>query len=128
MNNREEIQNVWATELPPSSSTRTIQFTSLPALESQSHPADSDITDESSRLLPSNSLLRKRKLHSSLPFLHRKSGFYDEESDEPKDDLEYEGNGLRVWYDDYTTIDWIHDITKDRFRVRKMRSRKAFSF
>jgi hypothetical protein len=31
-----------------------------------------------------------------------------------------------VWYGDYTTIDWIHDITKDRFRVRKMRNRKVY--
>ncbi|CAG8662407.1 9063_t:CDS:10 [Gigaspora margarita] len=33
-----------------------------------------------------------------------------------------EGGGIRVWYDDYTTIDWIHDYVKERVRVRKLHS------
>lgn len=59
---------------------------------------------------------RRRKQPTSYPWLHRKSGFYDQ------DDTETENNGLRVWYSDYTTIDWIHDITKDRLRVRRLRA------
>lgn len=60
-----------------------------------------------------------------------------------------EGGGIRVWYDDYTTIgkinfyynfisiikiytlslifilDWIHDYVKERVRVRKLHSIKG---
>ncbi|KAJ3253282.1 hypothetical protein HK103_000776 [Boothiomyces macroporosus] len=33
-----------------------------------------------------------------------------------------EEHGLRWKYDDYTTIDWIHDTIKDRIRQRKLKS------
>ncbi|KAF8975353.1 hypothetical protein BGZ46_009194, partial [Entomortierella lignicola] len=31
-----------------------------------------------------------------------------------------EGTGMRVAYDDFTTIDWIHDFAQERQRIRKM--------
>ncbi|KAI9362902.1 clc channel [Zopfochytrium polystomum] len=49
----------------------------------------------------------------------RRSRLYDEADDET---LYREGNGLRVWYNDYTTIDWVHDYVKERVRIRKVRS------
>ncbi|RHZ54295.1 hypothetical protein Glove_428g54 [Diversispora epigaea] len=52
----------------------------------------------------------------------RRSGVYDED----KQALVQEGSGIRVWYDDYTTIDWIHDYVKERVRVRKLYSLKGF--
>jgi hypothetical protein len=95
---KEALQNnVWAgstsgSTTPTPSNIKNNHFSSAPELDSREfHP---DITDESSRLLPDTSLLRKRKLHSSLPFLHRKSGVYDEEIEEEQDD-DLEGNGLR---------------------------------
>ncbi|CAG8546478.1 15064_t:CDS:10 [Funneliformis mosseae] len=51
----------------------------------------------------------------------RRSGAYDED----KQALVSEGSGIRVWYDDYTTIDWIHDYVKERIRVRKLNSIKG---
>lgn len=43
--------------------------------------------------------------------------------DEYKNQLVKENNGLRIWYDDYTSIDWIHDHVKERVRLRKLRSK-----
>ncbi|CAG8463355.1 9168_t:CDS:10 [Acaulospora morrowiae] len=48
----------------------------------------------------------------------QRSGVYDED----KNALIREGGGIRVWYDDYTTIDWIHDYVKERVRVRRLYS------
>ncbi|CAG8511417.1 1253_t:CDS:10 [Cetraspora pellucida] len=50
-----------------------------------------------------------------------RSGAYDEDSHA----MVREGGGIRVWYDDYTTIDWIHDYVKERVRVRKIHSVKG---
>lgn len=41
------------------------------------------------------------------------------------DDIENE-HGMRWRYDDYTTIDWIHDTIKDRKRVRIIKSLAGF--
>ncbi|CAG8712094.1 uncharacterized protein OCT59_010038 [Rhizophagus irregularis] len=51
----------------------------------------------------------------------RRSGAYDED----KQAMLNEGGGIRVWYDDYTTIDWIHDYVKERVRIRKLHSIKG---
>lgn len=32
----------------------------------------------------------------------------------------------RVWYDQFTSTDWIHDSIADAFRVKALRSRKDF--
>lgn len=32
----------------------------------------------------------------------------------------------RVWYDQFTSTDWVHDSIADNFRVRDLRSRKDF--
>lgn len=36
------------------------------------------------------------------------------------------GNGVRVWYESYTTIDWIHDAIKESSRLRRVRSIKGY--
>ncbi|KAJ1654991.1 hypothetical protein IWQ61_005180 [Dispira simplex] len=36
-----------------------------------------------------------------------------------------EAYGVRVWYDDYTTIDWIHEFVKEQVRLRSLRSLKG---
>ncbi|KAL3895943.1 MAG: hypothetical protein SGCHY_004394 [Lobulomycetales sp.] len=125
--------------------SRGQSLTSFPPAPQEEEDEYLEILEESSetsRLLPTSSsrprtgalsmnsrlsALRKRKVYasSSTTWLHRTSGLYDEEGDEPSDS-ELDGNGLRVWYDDYTTLDWIHDITKDRLRVRKMRNKKGW--
>ncbi|KAM0793320.1 hypothetical protein ACM66B_000778 [Microbotryomycetes sp. NB124-2] len=35
------------------------------------------------------------------------------------------GSGVRQWYDNYHTIDWIHDSVKDSFRRRRLRQKRA---
>ncbi|KAJ9474068.1 putative Anion/proton exchange transporter GEF1 (putative) [Pseudozyma hubeiensis] len=35
------------------------------------------------------------------------------------------GNGVRVWYESYTTIDWIHDAIKESSRLRRIRNLKG---
>ncbi|KAG0230004.1 hypothetical protein BGW41_002824 [Actinomortierella wolfii] len=42
--------------------------------------------------------------------------------DDAKEALVRENNGIRVWYHNYTTIDWIHDFVKERVRLRQIRS------
>lgn len=37
-----------------------------------------------------------------------------------------QGNGIRVWYESYTTIDWIHDAVKESSRLRRLRSIKGY--
>ncbi|KAF9926212.1 hypothetical protein FBU30_004171 [Linnemannia zychae] len=50
--------------------------------------------------------------------LTRRSGYYDD----VKEALVKENNGIRIWYHNYTTIDWIHDFVKERVRLRHLRS------
>ncbi|KAJ1978280.1 hypothetical protein H4R35_001968 [Dimargaris xerosporica] len=38
-----------------------------------------------------------------------------------------ENAGVRVWYDDYTTIDWIHEFVKEQARIRGIRGLKGTS-
>ncbi|KAF8979844.1 hypothetical protein BGZ52_004509 [Haplosporangium bisporale] len=38
-----------------------------------------------------------------------------------------EGTGMRVAYDDFTTIDWIHDFAQERQRQRKLRHQPGLS-
>ncbi|ORX82091.1 hypothetical protein K493DRAFT_241238 [Basidiobolus meristosporus CBS 931.73] len=40
-------------------------------------------------------------------------------------DLSTEKNGLRVWYEDYSSIDWIHDMVKNTARQRQLKSIKG---
>ncbi|PWN86989.1 hypothetical protein FA10DRAFT_269605 [Acaromyces ingoldii] len=35
------------------------------------------------------------------------------------------GNGVRVWYESYTTIDWIHDAIKESSRLRRLRAMRG---
>ncbi|KAI0221534.1 hypothetical protein L0F63_001426, partial [Massospora cicadina] len=57
-------------------------------------------------------------LRSLIHWAPRANDAYDAN----KEELVQEHNGLRVWYDDYTTIDWIHDYVKERVRLRRLRS------
>ncbi|KAK4050514.1 hypothetical protein OIO90_005097 [Microbotryomycetes sp. JL221] len=42
-----------------------------------------------------------------------------------RSELEGEGgSGVRQWYDNFHTIDWIHDSVKDSFRRRRLRQRR----
>ncbi|KAF9934198.1 hypothetical protein BGZ65_003861, partial [Modicella reniformis] len=50
--------------------------------------------------------------------LPRRSMVYDD----AKEALVKENNGIRIWYHNYTTIDWIHDFVKERVRLRHLRS------
>ncbi|KAI8598693.1 chloride channel [Dissophora ornata] len=38
-----------------------------------------------------------------------------------------EGTGMRVAYDDFTTIDWIHDFAQERQRIRKLKHQPGLS-
>jgi chloride channel 3/4/5 len=42
---------------------------------------------------------------------------------DPTDKTLLENHGMRVRYEDYTTIDWIHDNVRDKARVRKIVNR-----
>ncbi|KDN52336.1 hypothetical protein K437DRAFT_289989 [Tilletiaria anomala UBC 951] len=56
---------------------------------------------------------------------HRSASAYDEQTFQ--DDLVARdiGNGVRVWYESYTTIDWIHDAIKESSRLRRLREFKG---
>ncbi|CAG8600346.1 6369_t:CDS:10 [Funneliformis caledonium] len=49
----------------------------------------------------------------------------DEEFDGDVEDWIMEGTGRRVAYDDFTTIDWIHDFAKERARQRRLHQQKG---
>ncbi|CAG8702070.1 15562_t:CDS:10, partial [Acaulospora morrowiae] len=49
----------------------------------------------------------------------------DEEFDGDVSDWSIEGTGRRVAYDDFTTIDWIHDFAKERSRQRRLKQKKG---
>ena len=50
--------------------------------------------------------------------LRHRSGVYEEVG-------EASNSGLRVWYEDYSSIDWIHDLVKERIRIRLLRQDKS---
>ncbi|KAJ3290936.1 hypothetical protein HDU79_002850 [Rhizoclosmatium sp. JEL0117] len=45
-----------------------------------------------------------------------------EDASPPPLSINAQRNGLRAWYPDYSSIDWIHDSLKERVRVRALRS------
>lgn len=45
-----------------------------------------------------------------------------------RDELLKGETGIRVWYDNFTAIDWLHDSVKHALRLRKLRSRKRDGF
>ncbi|KAJ3024116.1 hypothetical protein HKX48_006472 [Thoreauomyces humboldtii] len=49
------------------------------------------------------------------------------EYDSVTSDWEMEGAGQRVAYGNFTTIDWIHDFSKERLRIRNLRSLTGFT-
>ncbi|CAG8728961.1 15483_t:CDS:10, partial [Dentiscutata erythropus] len=51
----------------------------------------------------------------------------DDEFDSDIADWSMEGTGRRVAYDDFTTIDWIHDFAKERARQKKLRQQKGIA-
>ena len=60
------------------------------------------VSRHGSRVSESTPLLPSRPRSSqTLQGLFRKSKVYDQTA--------IQGNGMRAWYSDYTTIDWIHD-------------------
>ncbi|KAJ3019869.1 UNVERIFIED_CONTAM: hypothetical protein HDU68_010465 [Siphonaria sp. JEL0065] len=87
-------------------------------------------------------LLRQTGNHSRsssrIGLSRRSVGYYDgdvgegvgpgqgaiEIEEQPRDTpitINAQRNGLRDWYPDYTSIDWIHDSLKERIRVRALR-------
>ncbi|CAM0141901.1 unnamed protein product [Umbelopsis sp. WA50703] len=50
--------------------------------------------------------------------MKRRTGAYDEDLQGLID----ENTGVRVWYENYSSIDWIHDHIKEKLRRRKIRS------
>ncbi|RHZ61178.1 hypothetical protein Glove_349g121 [Diversispora epigaea] len=50
----------------------------------------------------------------------------DEEFEGDMADWSIEGTGRRVAYDDFTTIDWIHDFAKERAEQQKVKQQKGF--
>ncbi|SCZ90228.1 BZ3500_MvSof-1268-A1-R1_Chr1-3g01854 [Microbotryum saponariae] len=61
---------------------------------------------------------RRRKSGKGTPSLKGYDGEF-------RHDLQGEaGNGIRQWYDNFHTIDWIHDSIKHSYRMRKLRLRK----
>lgn len=43
-----------------------------------------------------------------------------------KGSKDFEGPDDRVWYDQFTSTDWVHDNIADAYRLKALRSRKDF--
>ncbi|KAI9499505.1 chloride channel [Zychaea mexicana] len=66
---------------------------------------------------PSTPSLRDERHQNRFKLFNKRLGSYDED----RQGLLKENTGLRVWYESYSTIDWIHEIIKEGVRVRKLR-------
>ncbi|KAI9320843.1 chloride channel [Dichotomocladium elegans] len=56
--------------------------------------------------------------HHRFKLFNKRLGSYDED----RQALIDENTGVRVWYESYSTIDWIHDRIKENLRLRRLRS------
>ena len=147
----DQFANVWANKSPEHSFEASPSLVDLPVPADPSPFEDlppSNLTEETPLLAsssrtsvhPTPKLLRRvnfGKIVQSNPWNHhsffskRSSGYQYDDTSEIEN---MENNGLRVWYDDYTTIgtsldvewgwdvDWIHDNVKDKLRIRYIRS------
>ncbi|KAI9275562.1 chloride channel [Phascolomyces articulosus] len=75
---------------------------SAPTLHSPGFPSTPSIRDDR---------------QSRFKLFNKRLGSYDED----RQGLIKENTGLRVWYESYSTIDWIHEIIKEGVRIRKLR-------
>ncbi|CDH57436.1 clc channel [Lichtheimia corymbifera JMRC:FSU:9682] len=55
--------------------------------------------------------------HHKFKLFNKRHGSYDED----RQGLIKENTGVRVWYESYSTIDWIHDHIKEGLRLRRLR-------
>ncbi|CAG8506984.1 4797_t:CDS:10 [Paraglomus occultum] len=85
------------------------------------HSSSSRLFSRSDRF-PSSEPLALKGGHISTTLRKHDDGEFDGDLV----DWTMEGTGRRVAYDDFTTIDWIHDFAKERVRQRKLRSRKSW--
>ncbi|KAI9343982.1 chloride channel [Obelidium mucronatum] len=73
-------------------------------------------------------LLRPQTPNQQTRFgLSRRSAAYEEYDESSplqrnKASINSQRNGLRDWYPDYSSIDWIHDSLKERIRIRALRA------
>lgn len=72
-----------------------------------------------------------RKAHSRRGSLAARLTKVLDQDSRPSDDAEPSTNEKvaiddRVWYDQFTSTDWVHDSIADAFRVKELRSRKDF--
>ncbi|KAF9188726.1 hypothetical protein BGZ51_008955 [Haplosporangium sp. Z 767] len=87
----------------------------------RNYPSANDTNGRRGNKRPFHNLRRSSMANINLvkeKFLSRRSAFYDD----AKEALVKENNGIRIWYHNYTTIDWIHDFVKERVRLRHLRS------
>lgn len=64
------------------------------------------------------------KLSSAMASSWRKTGSQHESQFDEMKGSQY--NDERVWYDQYTSTDWVHDTIADNIRVQDLRNRKDF--
>lgn len=90
-----------------------------------SPPLRSVWTDEPTSLGPPgieafNSLRRRARKAARL-----RTKSYDDEFEGNREGAAAPSNGLRVWYESYTTIDWVHDAIKESARLRRLQKIKG---
>ncbi|CAG8626748.1 4929_t:CDS:10 [Ambispora leptoticha] len=107
--------------------------TAAELLKSKLADIDDDFTFKRKHSEPSSSRffklsappVRKKQTHSTG---HVSSTLRRHDDEEFQDVTEWtmEGTGIRVAYDDFTTIDWIHDFAKERARQKKLRQKEGW--
>ncbi|CAO1618827.1 unnamed protein product [Sympodiomycopsis kandeliae] len=103
-------------------------------IDSAQYLSRDDISPQSQTLSPSaaaaiDTIRRNARRLSRQPRSTRRDYDDDDEDDQQaargdhdqSDSKQHSQNGIRVWYDSYTTIDWIHDSIKESSRLRKIR-------
>ncbi|KAH9883566.1 hypothetical protein F4778DRAFT_628490 [Xylariomycetidae sp. FL2044] len=92
-------------------------------------PSVSELPDENTSLLrPSRSRIRIQS-PSDTPGLLSRSHSFGALSDRQESMTESKYSihaDERVWYDQFTSTDWVHDSIADAYRVKALRSRRDF--
>ncbi|KAF4637449.1 hypothetical protein G7Y89_g655 [Cudoniella acicularis] len=91
-------------------------------------PQDEETNEQSRLLYPPWSELTGRRGSRRIDELRAEDATSIISSHLSKDEQALGGSavGERLPYNDYTTIDWLHDLIKDSYRYRALRSKRSF--
>ncbi|OZJ04144.1 hypothetical protein BZG36_02843 [Bifiguratus adelaidae] len=104
--------------LPHSLKSNNVRYGSLPHLDT---PQTTTKRKRAYLSTPNSPVDEHHPPRRPFNLWRRRSGLYDDNTQ----DIVNESTGVRLWYENYSSIDWIHDYIKERVRLRKLRAKKG---